>query len=342
VTGIDLGHHAVKLVRLELSGVGTPRLTHWGVEEVSEPESDRPGARAEALNALLRRLGLRVRQLGRIASAVGGPDVYLRQVSMPRLTPELLRNALPYEAKKHLPLDSLVHPCLDFQLLNGTPAFEGRDAEKTQEVLLVAAPQARRDDVLEELERAGIQPEVLDAQPLPALNAVLAAYPPESGAGWHILLELGARSSVLAAVLADGSFYSRPLDFTGDALTRILKAELELDQAAAERVKRELREFERGAPVGLLDSPLEILVREIRETLRFLTVRRRNLEPGRIFLSGGSGLLPGLRDTLADALGVEVVYPDPFQGVLAEPGSRPGPAESPWLIGALGLARWWE
>jgi len=63
-TGIDLGRHTVKLVRLE-PGVGDrPVLSHWGLEPVDRSVPGRMQARASALSALLRRLGLKS-QIGR-------------------------------------------------------------------------------------------------------------------------------------------------------------------------------------------------------------------------------------------------------------------------------------
>ena len=60
-TGIDLGRHMVKLARVELTGAA-PVLTHWGLEGVERDHPNRKAARAAALSALLRRLGLQHRQ----------------------------------------------------------------------------------------------------------------------------------------------------------------------------------------------------------------------------------------------------------------------------------------
>lgn len=343
-TGIDLGHHAVKLVRLERGGSGAPQLTHWGVEEILAAREATVEDRAGALARLLKRLDLRPRQLGRVASSVGGRDVYLRQVSMPRMSEPDLRRALPYEAKKHLPLDG--NPlCFDLQLLNGIeppPMVDGGDGgTPTREVLLVAAPRSRRDETLSVLERTGVHPEILDAEPLPVVNAILAAYPPPEDAGWQVMLDLGARNSVLAAVLPDGCFYARPLEFTGDLLTASIEAEMGIDRGQAEIVKRELQDGGKGQDATVLPA-VEGLVREVEETIRFLRVRRRQEAVSRIYLSGGGALLLGLREILTRAVGVEVLFPDPFRDLAAGSRKRPGPADAPWLVGALGLARWWD
>ena len=52
-------------------------------------------------------------------------------------------------------------------------------------------------------------------------------------------------------------------------------------------------------------------------------------------------MLFGLREKLEETLGIDVIHPDPFQ-VVSSRGRRPDPAETLRLVGALGLARWWE
>jgi type IV pilus assembly protein PilM len=341
VTGIDVGHQAVKLVRLENGGPVRLRLTHWGVEEIPATGDVTMQDRALALARLLTRLKLNPRQLGKVAVSIGGRDVYLRQASVPRLSPEDLRRALPYEAKKHLPIENVTQPCLDFQVLNGAQNHQGEADENTQEVLLVAAPEALRIQTLDVLERVGIHPDILDAQPLPTINAVLTAFPPPDDSGWIVILELGAHSSVLAAVLPDGCFYSRPLEFTGNSLTAAIEDQLELDRADAEILKRELGGPDAGEGDALVEASVRALARELEETIRFLKVRKRGYSVSKVYLCGGGALLHGLQEKLSEAIGVEVVRPDPFDDVASGNG-RPDPSETPWLVGALGLARWWE
>jgi type IV pilus assembly protein PilM len=337
VTGIDVGHQAIKLVRLANGGTAPLTLTHWGVEELPPDREPTPQVQAEALRRLLNRLHLRPRHLGRVAAAVGGADVHLRQVALPRLPFEDLRKALPYEARKHLPLEGMNHPAVDCQVLNGIPR---RDPDsETQDVLLVATSRETRNRLLQTLGEAGIDPEVLDAQPLPAVNAILDGTP-DAEDGWVIVLDVGAGSTTLAAVLPDGSFYSRSLEFTGGSLTRSLERALGIERPEAEILKRELQKSaDEGGSV--VRDHLRGLTSGVIETVRFLGVRRRQSPVSRIYLCGGGTLLAGLREQLAAALHVPVEYPDPFRD-LPVSGRRPEETEIPWLVGALGLARWWD
>ncbi len=341
-TGIDLGHHTVKLVRLEQNGNG-PVLTHWGLRAVTGDDGENVEGRARALAELMRELGLKSRRLGRVVTSVSGRDVHLRQVSLPALSPEELRAALPFEAKKHLPLESLQDPCLDFQILGRSPVpADGKDKENAggQEVLLVAAPRARRDRALKILDAVGIDPGVVEADPLPAVNAVLEAYPPDPEADAAVVvLDLGAVNSILAAVHPVRGLYVRSLECTCNVLTGRIEKELSFDRTTAEQMLTELKGEEGRQVQSVLEESLAGLIREIEETVRFMSLRQRINTVSKIYLCGGGSLISGLGERIASALGVETVHVDPL-GDLAVAGEGPTPTERARLVSAVGLARW--
>ncbi len=308
-TGIDLGRHTVKLVRLEPGADDRPVLSHWGMEPVDRSVPDRMRARASALSALLRRVGLKSRQLGSVYSAVGGRDVCVRQVVLPALTEDELRRALPFEARKHLPLESLKEPCLDFQIVGDAPAVEGGGAPG-KEVVLVAAPRAQRDEVLRILDAVGIDPMALGAEPLPVVNAVLDAYPLEAGDGARVVLDLGAESSVLAAVAPGGDLYVRAMEFTCEG--------------PAER-----------SPEDCARN----LAFELEETFRFLAVRQRIRQVARVYVCGGGALVAGLKERTAAILGTELVPVDPLTNIQIQ-GDAPPAEDRVRLVSAVGLAAW--
>lgn len=338
MTGIDVGNHGVKLVRLEGEDAAGLTLTHWGAEPLGDEKSGRAAA---ALHRLFKRLGLRVRALGRVATALGGPEVHVRQALMPRLSSEDLRRALPYEARKHLPLENLKNPCLDFQIL-GEASGNGSGVLDRQRVLLVAAPRGGRDRLLEVLGKAGVHPEVIDAQPLPLVNAVTEAHPSRDGESADLIVDLGASAGVLAAVLPGGNLYSRALRFTGSSVTQSVEQDLETDRGRAEQAKRELAGPDWSQSAPSLEAEVQGLVRELEETLRFLRVKERAAKVSTLYLTGGASLLPGLDERLQQALGVDVQRPDPFRIVDAGKNGRPDTMEAAGLVGAMGLARWWN
>lgn len=310
-TGIDLGPRSVKLVRAE-GGSSLERITHVGVEEhTGAPEADELPRASEALERLLSRLGLRKGRLGRLAVAIRGEDAGLREVLLPVLSEGELRQALPFEARKHLPLEDMASPILDFQILEGAAAGE---SEPRMRVLLAAAPRTRRDLAIKILASSGLEPEVVDLEPLALLNAVLAIRPFEgSGGGAVGVLDLGVTQAGLAMTGSGGGLLTRSLG-TGTG----------------------------SDGNGASTDRLSLIASRARETITFYRGRNR-AEVGRLYLTGDGALQPGLERALSEALGIPVAVFNPFEGVkLAEsidPALRRG---GPRFATACGLCHWWD
>lgn len=311
-TGIDAGQGSVKAVRLEVSPPGGYRITHWGIEPVDPEAEDVTRARIQALGRLLRRIGLKPRRTGLVAAGLGGRAVTVRQVVYPRLSAEEIRTSLAFEAKKHLPLDGVADPVIDFQILGPAP-------DDGLNVLLAAAPRRERDSLLRVLREVGIEPDVIDVHPLPMINALLAAHPPEGDGGSLGMLDCGAGSSMLATTGVAGAFYSRSLEFDSSALFG------EEKKSAAKTEQK----------------AIDALVREVGETARFFNARNREHPLKRIYLCGGAAVLDGLDRQMTERLGVEVAIPDPFAGCELAVDAPSTASERAQLMTATGLARWW-
>ncbi len=313
-TGIDLGTGSVKLVR----GEGSPRLeeiTHLGVEEWGPANVGDDAARAAAaLRKLLARLGLRRGRLGRIAVAVSGEQASVREVAMPTLTRSELRKALPFEARRHLTLDVIASPVLDFQVLGPAPAAEQGKAEQIR-VLLAAASGIQREFCLKALDRAGLEPEVIDLEPLSQLNALFATPPTEKAAERAIgLLDIGERHCSLHIGREDGPM-----------MTRVI-----------------------GPGVGPTGSAGEgpeyaaSLASAARETMMFYRARYHE-ETATVYTAGGGALASGLTDGIAAALQVPVVRFDPFHDLSMRVKKGKGLLSSgARFVTACGLCRWWD
>lgn len=304
----------MKLVR----GDGTAaieRFTHIGAEDWDPAGSSGDVARAAAaLSRLLSRLRLGKGHLGRIAVAVGGDDSSFREVVLPALSEAELRQALPFEAKKHLFLESMTAPVLDCQILG--PAPPGEDGGMQIRVLLAATPASGRDFPLHVLARAGLEPEVVDLEPLAALNALLAVAGGEAESGKALgLLDLGGRHSMLHITGRSGGVVSRPVG---------------PGAPSAGRSREDVVAF------------AETIIERVRETLTFYRGRHR-AEVAKLFLSGGGTTLPGMADLLIEKAGLAAAVFDPLNGLAPAAGEAQGAAAAgPRFVTACGLCRWWD
>jgi Tfp pilus assembly PilM family ATPase len=104
----------------------------------------------------------------------------------------------------------MLSPILDCQILGKAPP--GEDGGSQIRVLLTATPAVQRDFPLQVLARLGLEPEVVDLEPLAALNALLAVVPPEGDSEKALgLLDLGGRQASLHLTGRDGGIVSRPV-----------------------------------------------------------------------------------------------------------------------------------
>lgn len=314
-TGIDLGSASVKLVR----GVGKARLeriTHAAIEpwDAQGGANGMSGA-AQGLLKLLAREGLRRGDLGRLAVSMGAEEASFREVVMPELTEAELAGALRFEARKHLNLDELTdaesgEPVLTFQILGPAPAAE--DGGREMRVLLAAVSRKRRQAVLEVLRRAGLDPEVIDLEPLAGLNALFGQQP--AGDEVLALVDLGARQAAVHVSARQGGFFSRSLSLPAPAAG---------DAPALAPYAENLREL-------------------IRETFTFYRGRFRR-EIRSIYLGGGGALLPGLAGLLRGMVDWPVAVFDPLEGLLARAPAKTDPAAGgARFVTACGLCRWWD
>jgi Tfp pilus assembly PilM family ATPase/MFS family permease len=312
-TGIDLGANSIKLVRC-VGSAGLRFITHAGIEdwESTETGEDKILA-ASALDRLLSRLGLRKRHLGRVAVGVGGENVAISEVLLPPLTEGELRKALPFEAKRHLFLDRLDNPMLDFQIMGPVQTEEGNDSPEMR-VVLAAVSGSYRTSILETLARVGLEPEVIDLESLAGLNALLTHVPFDRGDDHAVgLLDLGAKQASLHLTHPGGGL-----------LTRLVAP---------------------GVPrgnSGVVDHYVKGLVSSIQETLTYYRARQRRVVES-LFLAGGGALQSKITEKIQESLSIPVEIFDPLKdGVSSAECEETVAACGPRLVTAYGLTRWWD
>jgi type IV pilus assembly protein PilM len=134
--GLDIGTSAVRAVQL------APRRGALRVERTGQVDLPRGAVRdgevvdaqavSEALRALWSRAGFKGRK---VALGVGNQQVVVRQVDLPYLPDEDLRQSLPFQVQEHIPL-AIDQATLDCTVLEH---LEAPDGVRLSRVLVVAA-----------------------------------------------------------------------------------------------------------------------------------------------------------------------------------------------------------
>jgi type IV pilus assembly protein PilM len=284
--GLDVGARAVKAV--ELTWDGGPVITGFGYAELPGPE-----AVPETVQRVLRENEFHTR---RVVTSVSGKAVIVRYLTMYRMTPEDLRNAIRYEADKYIPfdVDEVVLDCQPFQADGLTDL-----ATNEMRVLLVACKRAVIDEQLRVLAAAGLHPEIVDVDVFALGNAFETAVRrgPEAGTRVSALVDVGASKTSVNLVRAGTSLFTREIHAGGDAFSAAIASRLGLKQAEAESLKQSPgpdADRVRGAVAPAVDD----LAAEIRLSFEYFE-NQFDLGIDEVLLSGGGARLVHLDEDLS-------------------------------------------
>ena len=301
--GLDIGSGFVKLAlvdhggdRPEVGGVAV-RATPRGA--VVDGEIVKRGPVADTVRELMREAGVKSRE---VVVALGGHDVFIKKVEMPRMTEAEARKAIRREAGKHVPFD-LEGVQLDFQILQSC------DTGARIEVLLTAAKLERVRDRLAFLEEAGVRAAVMDVEAFALHNAFAHNYP-EAVDGAMALVNVGHDVTNINVIEDGVPALTKDLPLGSRKVAESLRREFGLSGGEAERVLQG-RQPMRGVQRVVADG----VAMGIKRASAYLGGRESGTGIGRIFLSGGGACMPGLAETLAQRVKIETRLVNPFERV---------------------------
>jgi type IV pilus assembly protein PilM len=313
--GIDIGSHAIKLVRFALTG-GSYQLLDLALLPVP-PDTVVDGIIGDlpAVQSMLRRLITLERIAGKdVALALSGHSVIVKKVQMVRMSEEELANAMPYEAEQHIPFD-VYDVNTDFQILSANDTNPNRSGQ--MDVLLAAAKKGRVDELQQVALGANLIPAVIDVDMLALINAFELNYPDEIDGHVISLVHLGA-SMMTVLIVKDGlSTFQRDIALGGNQYTAALQKGLGLSREDAEAVKLGGRPWEgaRADVPAVLRAVTEEVVAEIQRSFEFYLASSGDDPIERLYLSGGSSRIKGLSQVLASRLNLPVESLNPFRRI---------------------------
>ncbi|MBR2065873.1 MAG: type IV pilus assembly protein PilM [Kiritimatiellae bacterium] len=315
-----IGATNVALAEYESAARGSLTLLRYGVAQLAAPID---GGNAEtilapALLEIVRTTGIRP---GKVSLALSGQMVFPKFAAVPMAGgaekfEQMVRNEI--EQNIPFPIDEMV---CDRQVLGDT---EGGD----KSVMIVAAKVDQVEDVCGAVASAGFSPELVDVAPIALTNAVRAARPDDADS-CLVILDIGARTTSLVIVEGD-KLYNRSIPVAGNAITKEISAALGCSLEEAELVK-----FEKGyvSVGGVTEDEDEVADRvskvcravmtrinaEVSRSINFYRSQQQGGVPAKLYLTGGTSLLPQTDQFFAESLGIEVELFNPFETIAAGP-----------------------
>ena len=317
LVGVDIGSSAVKAVELKPGGKGGDeyQLINIGSEALP-PEAIVDGAIMDSgavIDAIQRLFASQKIKTNEVATSVSGNAVIVKKISLPQMSTEELAESIHWEAEQYIPFD-IQDVSLDYEVIDGGGSGGNMD------VLLVAVKKDKISDYTSAISQAGRSPLVVDVDVFALQNCYEINYGIDPGRV-VALLNIGASIMNINIVKGATSIFNRDIAVGGNQYTDAIQKELNLSFDQAEALKKGAR-VEGAAPENLhpiIQAVSENIALEIQKTFDFFRATSSEDRIDRIFLSGGTAKIQGLRDLLAERFEAGVEILNPFNSVTYNP-----------------------
>jgi len=310
---LDIGASSVKLAEYE-GGKGALTLVNYGVAALAAPidAGNADTILAPALLEIVREKGIKP---GPVAISVSGQMVFPRFASIAAAGgSEKFDQQVRFEIEQNIPfpIDEMI---CDRQVL-------GENESGETNVMIVAAKTDQIEEITSAVRGAGFMPEIVDVAPIALTNVLHAT---GGDAECSVILDIGAKTTSL--VIVDGDkLYNRSIPVAGNMITKDIASALGAGHDEAEQAKRENAYVALGGVVEDEDETRDriskvcraVMTRlhaEISRSINFYRSQQGGGVPTKLYLTGGTALLPQIDRFFAENLQLEVEYFNPFAAI---------------------------
>ena len=316
LVGLDIGSSAVKAVELKAGGKGGDeyQLVNIGIEPLP-PEAIVDGAIMDSgavIDAIQRLFQTQKIKTPDVATGVSGNAVIVKKISLPQMSQEELAESIHWEAEQYIPFD-IQDVALDYEVIEG-------GGGGNMDVLLVAVKKDKISDFTSAISQAGRNAAIVDVDVFALQNCYEVNYGIDPGRV-VALLNVGASIMNINIIKGGTSIFNRDIAVGGNQYTDAIQKDLNLSFDQAEALKKGER-VDGAAPENLhpiLQVVSENIAMEIQKTFDFFRATSSEDRLDRIFLTGGTSKVQGLRDLLSERFEAGVEMLNPFNSVTYNP-----------------------
>lgn len=302
VLGVDIGTNSIKICLLKKSKTGELALTKMASRSyekdlLNDGNIIDPPYVAQELKALVAANGISTKTA---ASALSSYSVITKRITMPFLEKNALENSIQIEVENIIPF-----PLKDIYF---SYYIMGIDEEKEgmMNLLIVAAKKEIVDGYTATFDLAGLDLVVLDVDIFAITNLVELIYQPK---GHSVLVaDVGASVTSIAIVKEINIEFTREILIGGKYVT----SEIARSQDITAREAEDKKLGSDSEVLPLLQDLASSVSSEISKTVNFYVATKPRETVGKIYLTGGSCRLPGLKDQVERETGIGVDFLNPF------------------------------
>ena len=276
-------------------------------------------AQERALAKVMEQAGISSRS---VVAGVSGQSAFIRNIKLPPIPESRVDQIVRYEVQQTIPF-KLDEIAVDYQLLKEDNAAE-------MEVVLVAMKGEVCEQFIAHVSAGKVKPVLVDANPLAIYNAyVHNGY--SNQVDCTAILDFGATTTTIL-IEYDGQLrFTRCVGLGGSDISQLLANELGCSYEEAERTKikagllfpppgpaAKVTENQRRIS-AVLTRAVDRLLGEVKLSIGYFRTQTGAVAVSRAFICGGGAQLRNLRPLIADRLGVQVEFLNPFRKVKLPP-----------------------
>lgn len=345
--GLDIGTSSIKIVELEKKG-GRFELLNYGILELNGADSNLANKAqtegwqnilkmpdqeiSEGIKEVIKKAGI---SSSEVVASIPSFSTFATVIEMPYISDEDLARALPFEAKKYvpIPLDEVV---LDWSIVG---VIDGQSqvgaAPSLVEVFLAAVPKEETSRYQNIMKNANLHIQALELENSALIRGLLG-----NDLSSVAMINIGGRSTSITIVRRGYERISHNYEVGGFEITRAISHSLGVSLEKAEELKRKfgLKKVEENLINESMISLIDMMVFETQKTIAGHEESSKE-KIANIILIGGLANMPGFSDYFKEKLGRNITVGNPFARVTYPKELEPiMPELKSTLAVAMGLA----
>ena len=333
IFGLDIGSYSIKAAEVKHHG-NSAELYAASIVDMAEPKKmlmkkDRKGLVESIKKSVALSKPHRI-DTKYVASALPESKVYSDLITLPQMEEEELKNAVPFEAAKHMPL-TLEESYIDFSPIEITK-------DKKMKILVVGAPRELVDFYREIIRASGLELISLDIKPIAAARALLS---PEMENQAILILDVGANNASITVFFKGNIVVASTVFSGGEAYVRAAAKELKIERDEALKMSEIAAKSEEKKEriLRVLFPLFDDLVTKVQKAISFHASKNpKKPTLDKILLTGGGAITPGFQEYIEQNVGVKTVIADPFINLKKEGIEKIPKTEISTIATAIGLA----
>lgn len=305
--GLDIGAHSIKVC--ELSGTpGKFKIEKFGVitlpeASLIEDEVQKPSDIVDSIASALEDAKIKSRT---VCLGLFGPNTMTKRLSVPEGTKEEIEDQIMWEAEQYITFGA-DESQIDFHIL-GDNEGGGKDA------FVAAAKNDLIESFSELLKQAKLNIKFVDLNVIAISNVFEEIFLDslEEFSQGSMILDFGAQTTKVIIYKNGAPIFTKEISIGGSSITEEIQRQMGVSYEEAEDLKTS-----DNLPqeiLTIIQNQVLIHVEEVRKNVSFYITQGSAEKVNYCFITGGSSLLPDLKEKLIEALAINVERLDISRG----------------------------